>query len=195
MKKNIFTSAIKTSNDTDNVNEVIIPELEESLMKLENLNKEIAELEKRKENIDSSIRQVAKNAMMKSYNSNKEFPGTLKIIAGNNSFLFITQDKYKNIEEDKFNDLLETYGEKVVEEETIFSFNPAILMKHKDHISKLLMNSKKLSKEDKSLLILNDTFYTIKKGTIKNLFSLGIKTVNKIIEDIEPVFSIKINKK
>jgi hypothetical protein len=55
------------------------------------------------------------------------------------------------------------------------------------------MNSKKLSAEDKENLLESETSFSVKKGAIKELFSFeGVKEdVGQIVEDIQPVFSIK----
>ena len=140
--------------------------------------------------LDSTVREAGKDAMIALYKTKKSFPGTLKIISGDMSFLFITSDKYKKIDEDGFNELTEEYSTKLVEENTKFSFNNAILMKHMDYISKILMKSKKLSNEEKENLLESETSYLVKKGTIKELYSHTNK-INDIVDDIQPIFSIK----
>ena len=201
--KNIFNNSIKeVVNKPDNKEFIEIPLLNSKISRLEELNSEIAKLELEKTTISSEVVDTCKNKLIQLYSKNKSFPGTLLIKTGNMNFQFVTYDKYKNIDEEKYEELLEKYGKESVSEETVFSFNSAILMKHKDHISKLLMGSKKLSKQDKEDLIVNQTTYLIKKGIIKDLFSLKTSLFSKtlswvkgIIDDIEPVFQIKSIKK
>jgi len=59
-----------------------------------------------------------------------------------------------------------------------------------DHISEILMKSKKLSDEEKENLLESETSYLVKKGTIKELYSHTNK-INDIVDDIQPIFSIK----
>lgn len=192
MAQNLFEKA-KKSGTTKKVEKheiVTRPDLEDSLSRMAEINAKLAELEAEKSTIDGEVREAGKEEMIKLYNSKKSFPGTLKVIAGKMSFQFITSDRYLKIDADRFEELSETYGEEIVEEATKFSFNTAILMKHMDHVSELLMNSKKLSDEDKENLLESETSYTVKKGTIKELMKFG-KDVEPVIEDIQPVFSIK----
>jgi hypothetical protein len=193
-KANIFDKAKKAEPKKEEKHEVVnLPELESSLSQMAQINEKLAELEAQKAILDSEIREAGKEAMINLYNSKRNFPGTLKIKAGSMSFQFITSDRYKKIDEERFNDLANTYGENLVEEETIYSFNTAILMKHMEHISELLMGSKKISDSDKENLLTSETSYSVKKGTLKDLFSFKTvkNSVEGIVEDIQPVFSVK----
>lgn len=193
-KANIFDKAKSkgTSKKAENHEVVILPKLEKSLSRMEEINKKIAELEAEKAILDTEVRDAGKESMIKLYNGKKRFPGTLKIEAGQMSYQFITSDRYKKIDEERFDELSEKYGEEIVEENTTYSFNTKILLKHMDHISKLLMGSKELSDEDKDNLLESDTSYVVKKGTIKDLFLITKdEDVSEIIEDIQPIFSIK----
>ena len=188
----MFDKAKKTSSKkkVENHEVVDLPSIEKDLTKLSNLNAQIAELEAEKAILDSTVREAGKDAMIALYKAKKSFPGTLKVISGAMSFMFITADRYKKIDEDRFNELTEEYSTKLVEENTTFSFNTAILMKYMDHISEILMKSKKLSDEEKENLLESETSYLVKKGTIKELYSHTNK-IDDMIDDIQPVFSIK----
>lgn len=192
MATNMFEKAKKNSpkKKTENHEIVNLPSLEKDLIQFSKIKIQMADLEAEKAILDISIREAGKDAMISLYKNKKSFPGTLKVVAGQMSFQFITSDRYKKIDEDRFNELVEEYDEDVVEENTRFSFNTAILMKHMEHISQLLMKSKKLSDEEKESLLESETSYTVKKGLIKELFS-HTKKIDDIIEDIQPVFSIK----
>ena len=193
MATNMFDNAKqKKATAKKETHEIVnLPEIEDSVLKIIELNAKIAELEAERETVDSEIREKGKDAFIKLYEERKKFPGTLKVVAGSANFQFITSDRYKKIDEDGFEELSEKYGDEIVSEETKFSFNTAILMKHKDHISNLLMNSKVLSEADKENLLESEITYTVKKGVIKDLFSFIKKGVNSIVADIQPVFSIK----
>jgi len=183
---NIFDINKKEENIVIN-----IPEIESKLKELINLDKDIEEKQEKRSKLDLEIKEIVKNQMTNIYNSTKKFPGTLKIFSGNINFQFVTYDRYKNIDKEQYDLLQKTYGKVLVEENKIFSFNNSILLKHKNHISKLLMSSKKLTKEEKQNLLINDISYVIKRGVIKNLFSIVKNNINNIIKDIEPVFQIK----
>ncbi len=190
---NLFDKAKSTSAKKAEKHEVVeLPKLEKTVAEMVSLNVKIAELMARKEMLDAEMREAGKEAMIRLYNGKKNFPGTLKIKAGKMNYQFITSDRYKTIDEDGFNELSKTYGKTIVERETIYSFNTVILEKHMDHISDILMSSTKLSQEDKDNLLESKTSFSVKKGAIKELFGFkGVKTVDAIVEDIQPVFSIK----
>jgi len=188
---NIFDKAKKTGATKVEKHEVVnLPELDGDLNKLADINAKIAELEAERAVLDSTIREAGKDSMISLYQSKKAFPGTIKVVTGSASFQFITSDRYKKIDEDRFAELAEEYSEDLVEESTKFSFNTAVLMRNQEVISSLLMGSNKISDEDKENLLESETSYTVKKGTIKELFK-HTEDVETIIEDIQPVFSIK----
>ena len=192
MAKNMFEKAKKgaTAKKAENHEIVNLPELEKDVVALSKLKVDIAALEAKASVHDSNIRVAGKEAMVNFYATKKRFPGTLKIVAGEGSFQFITSDRYKMLDEDRFNELAEQYGEELVEENTTYSFNTKILEKHMDHISTLLMGSKVLSDAEKEELLTSKTSYTVKKGTINDLITLDGE-VEELIEEIQPVFSIK----
>jgi len=176
---------------TKEENLINLPNIKKELTELYNLDNKIADLVSKRETMYSFVYNVAKESMIELYNSNKCFPGTITVVSGNMNFKFITSDNYKKIDKDRFNELVDLYGSQVVEEQTIISFNNYILLKHKEHISKLIMGSKQLSKEEKANLFVKETFYSVRKGIIKDLLSIVKSKVNAIIEDIQPIFSIK----
>jgi len=191
-KTNLFEKAKKTgtTKKVEKHEVVNLPELKDSLSRMAEINAKLAELEAEKATLDGEVREAGKEAMIGLYNSKKSFPETLKVVAGNMSFQFITSDRYLKIDEDRAAELSELYGEEIITEDTKFSFNTAILMKYQDHISDLLMGSKKISDDDKENLLESETSLSITKGTIKELMKYG-EDVEPIIEDIQPVFSIK----
>ncbi len=180
-------TAAKKAENHEIVN---LPELEKDIKALSKLKVDIAGLEAKASIHDSNIRVAGKEAMVQFYQDKKRFPGTLKIVGGAGSFQFITSDRYKILDVDRFNELAGTYGEELVEETTTYSFNTKILEKHMDHISKLLMGSKNLTDAEKEDLLTSKTAYTVKKGTIKDVLTIS-EDVESLIEDIQPVFSIK----
>ena len=169
---------------------VALPSLEADVIALANLKVQMDALAAKASVHDANIRTAGKEAMIDFYQTKKRFPGTLKIEAGKGSFMFITSDRYKMLDEDRFMELASEYGKDLVEESTVYSFNTEILEKHMDHISDLLMKSKQLSDREKEDLLTSKTSYSVKKGTIKNILDV-CDNVEHIVEDIQPVFSVK----
>ena len=154
---------------------------------------ELAELEAERATLDSGIREEAKTAMMKLYATKNAFPGTLKVIAGKKSFMFITSDKYIKIDEDRAKELKRTYGKDVVTETTVFILNSILVAKYAQVLSDLIMGSKKISADDKEKLIESTTTWTVAKGMIEKLRNATFArfNINQLIEDIKPIFSVK----
>jgi len=190
---NIFDKAKKAEPKKEETHEIVsIPEIERHLEQIAGINVKLAELEAEKALLDSEIRDAGKEAMVDLYNKKKTFPGTLKIVAGKMSFQFITSDRYKMVDRERFDVLAALYGRGIVDEENVYSFNTAILTKHMDHISEILMSSPKLTAEEKENLLNCETVLSVKKGTIKNLFALdNVENVGSVVDDIQPVFSVK----
>jgi hypothetical protein len=169
---------------------VALPSLEADVIALAKLKTQMDGLAAKASVHDANIRTAGKEAMIDFYQTKKRFPGTLKIIAGKASYNFITSDRYKMLDEDRFMELASEYGKDLVEEATVYSFNTKILENHMDHISGLLMKSKELSDQEKEDLLTSKTSYAVKKGTIKDILTV-CENVEHIVEDIQPVFSIK----
>ena len=199
MATNLFDKSKQTSKvkKADKHEVVIISKsFEADLVRMAEIDAKMAELEAEKATLDSGVREEAKNAMINLYTKKNSFPGTLKVVAGSRSFLFITADKYIKIDEDAAKELSKKYGEEIVTEKTIFTLNPVLVEKYAQVLSDLIMGSKKISQNDKESLIESNTSWSIAKGTIEKLrntiyakFKLA-----QVIEDIRPIFSVKANK-
>lgn len=174
----------------------ISKKFEKHLSRMAEIDEAMAELEAEKATLDSGVREEAKTAMINLYNQKNSFPGSIKVVAGERSFLFITADKYIKIDEARAKELSEKYGEEVVSEKTVFSLNAAMVEKYSQVLSDLIMNSKKIENADKEKLIESTTSWSVAKGMIEKLrTSIFAKfNLNEIIEDIRPIFSVKANK-
>jgi hypothetical protein len=197
---NLFAAAKENGSTKSKIEKheiVEMPQFAKTLKQLEDIDTKIAELAATRETLDSEIREAGKGAMIDLFEKKGFFPGTLKIVAGERSFQFITSDKYLKVDKDRYAELVEMFGQEVAEEKTRFFFNNVILEKYQDVISEMILKNKKIADEDKAKLIESETTYTVKKGTINNLATLARKTksnVQKMIEEIRPIFSVKITK-
>ncbi len=123
-KKNLFETAKKKTAKAKKDNHIVVelPKLEELMQKMAAINLKLAEMEADYAILDSKVREESKEAMINLYNKTKKFPGTLKIKAGTMILQFITSDRYKSIDEERAEELIETYGEEIVTDETKYSF-------------------------------------------------------------------------
>ena len=166
---------------------------EKDLKRMAEIDEKLAELEAERVTLDSTVREEAKDAMIKLYDQKKVFPGTLKVMAGQKSFMFITSDKYIKIDKDRAAELVQLYGNDVITEKTVFTLNPALVDKYADELSDLIMKSKKIAAADKESLIESTTTWTVAKGMIEKLrtATLAKFKLANLIEDIKPIFMIK----
>jgi len=184
---------LKKKNEKNEVLE--IPSLKKKIERINKINSDLINLEADKAMLYSEVKNEVIKQMITLYNKNKKFPGTLKIIADNMSFQFITADNYKKIDKDTFKKLSKKYSKKLVVEETKYFFNNDILMKYMNIINKLIMENNKIDEEDKKKLVEKEILYSVKKGSINELFNFVKNDVTDIINDIQPSFQIKSIKK
>jgi len=198
---NLFAAAKENGSTKAKVekHEVVgMPQFEKTLAQLEDIDAKMAELTAKRAILDEEIREAGKDAMINLYEKKGVFPGTLKIVAGERSFQFITSDRYLKVDKDRYAELVEMFGQEIAEEKTRFFFNNAILEKYQDVISDMILKNKKIADEDKAKLIESETTYTVKKGTINNLSNIARKykaNVQRMIEEVKPIFSVKITSK
>lgn len=199
--KNLFDKAKETGTSKVKAEKheiVEMPQFTSQLEKLANIDAKMAELQATRDLIDSEIRETSKETMISLYEKRGSFPGTLKVVAGERSFLFITSDRYLKVDKDRYEELVKMFGPEVVDEKTRYFFNNEILEKYQEVISDLILKSKKISDADKAKLIESETTYTIKKGLINDLATIGKKfksDVKKMVEEIRPIFNIKMTEK
>lgn len=199
MATNLFAKSKEnaTSKKADKHEVVeISKKYEKHLSRMAEIDALMAELEAEKTTLDAGVREEAKTAMINLYNQKNSFPGSIKVVAGARSFLFITADKYIKIDEARAKELSEKYGEETVSEKTVFSLNPVMVEKYSQVLSDLIMNSKKISNDDKEKLIESTTTWSVAKGMIEKLRNATFAKFNlsELIEDIRPIFSVKANK-
>jgi len=174
----------------------IAKKFEKDLSRMAEIDIKMAELEAEKATLDSVVREAGKTAMINLYNQKNAFPGSIKVVAGTRSFLFITADKYIKIDEIRAKELSEMYGEEIVTEKTVFTLNPTLVEKYSQVLSDLIMNSKKITDQDKENLIESNSSWTVAKGMIEKLRNTTFAKFNltTLIEDLRPIFSVKANK-
>lgn len=158
--------------------------------RLNQLREETKALDAELKMINSDVSQVARKTYIDLYKQNKENVGMFVIMTeAGTKFKVTPADAYTSVNEDKFTELTEKYGEDICTQETEYSFNNKILEKHMDLISKLIMESD-MPDEDKENLLVRKDKYSIKKGTINELANYG-KKMESVFEDIQPTVQIK----
>ena len=143
--------------------------------------------------ISDEVREISKEKWVELYEDKGRNPGSIMVESkkGNDTaqVMFIAQDKYITINEEKADFLVEEYGEKVVEEATTFSFDSKMIEKYGEVLSNLIMESDEIAEADKEKIIKATTKYSVAKGTIDELKNIG--PVAEVMEVVRPVVMLK----
>jgi hypothetical protein len=196
------TQTKKTTKTTDK--EVVIPKFDsveeskvfhEDLVKFAELKEQEAKLKAQLASLDSTIKELGMSQFVKNVEVTGKRESSYILGSGEGASVMVTvQDKYKTIDEERAEYLTETYGEEIVDENTTFAFNTAVLNRNMDAISKLIETSDEISDEDKENLITATTKYSVKKGTIDSVYKLSKDLdidLETLIEEISPVIALK----
>lgn len=144
--------------------------------------------------ISDELRDVAKDEWVRLYDRTGKNPGSIMIEGVNElddtaQFMYVPSDKYISINGERAEELIDTYGEEIVEEKTTFSFDSEMIDKYGEVLSRLIVECDEIAEKDKEKIIKAVTTYSIAKGTIDNFARLG--NVAELMETTRPVVSLK----
>jgi hypothetical protein len=155
----------------------------------------IKELKAELDTAKAVIKEKAIEEFVKLYEDNKRNVGSFNLVAENGaSFMFLPTKRYLKVDDDRAENLQENYGEEVISETTAYAFNTAVLTKHMDKISELLMGASFLSKDEKGSLIEASSTYTVKKDILDEFYVMKSEKsveIEDCFEDFAPVCQIK----
>ena len=161
--------------------------------KLEALNDQMKAAKAKADMISDELRDVAKTEWLNQYERTNKNPESVMICQSQDGdtaqFMFIPMDKYITITADRAEELQETFGEEIVEEETTFSFDSAMIEKYGEILSRLIEESDEIKESDKEKIIKATTKYSVAKGTIDKFATYG--DVVEVMEAVKPVVSLK----
>lgn len=165
----------------------------DKIEKLEGLNDQMKSAKAKADMISSEIKELGKSEWAKLYSDNGKNPGSVMLenIKGEDvaQVMFVPTDRYITINEDRADELRETYGDEIVEEDTKFSFDSKMIEKYGEVLSELIMNSDDIAESDKEKIIKATTKFSVAKGTIDNFNNYG--DVEEIMETVRPVVALK----
>ena len=161
--------------------------------KLEALNDQMKAAKAKADMISDELRDVAKTEWLNQYERTNKNPESVMICQSQDDdtaqFMFIPMDKYITITAERAEELQETFGEEIVEEETTFSFDSAMIEKYGEILSRLIEESDEIKDADKEKIIKATTKYSVAKGTIDKFSTYG--DVVEVMEAVKPVVSLK----
>lgn len=197
---NLFTKAKKSAPKTTTKASDSKPRMTvddstffDKIQKLQELNDTMKSAKAQADMISDEVREISKEKWAELYEDKGRNPGSIMVESkkGNDTaqVMFIAQDKYITINEEKADFLVEEYGEKVVEEATTFSFDSKMIEKYGEVLSNLIMESDEIAEADKEKIIKATTKYSVAKGTIDELKNIG--PVAEVMEVVRPVVMLK----
>ena len=197
---NLFTKAkkaapAKTTKAKDEKVRLVVedPTFFTKVQKLEELNDTMKSAKAKADMISDELRDVAKTEWLNQYERTNKNPESVMICQSQDDdtaqFMFIPMDKYITITEARAEELQETYGTEIVEEETTFAFDSTMIEKYGEVLSMLIENCPDIDEKDKEKIIKATTKYSVAKGTIDNFAKYG--DVVEVMEDVKPVVALK----
>ncbi len=169
------------------------PTFFEKVEKLENLQDQMKTAKAKADMISDELRDLGKAEWTKLYAKTGKNPGSVMLdqTVGEDvaQIMFIPTDKYITINEERAEELRETYGDDIVAEETSFGFDSAMIEKYGEILSRLIEESDEIDAKDKEKIITAKTTFTVAKGTIDDLKKYG--EVSEVMEAVKPVVALK----
>jgi hypothetical protein len=164
-----------------------------NVQKLEELQDQMKAAKAKADMISDEIRDVAKEAWLKQYETTGKNPESVMVVQENGEdvaqLMFVPTDKYITITEDRAEELRETYGDEIVTEDTTFGFDATMIEKYGEILSRLIEESTEIDEKDKEKIITAKTTYAVAKGTIDKFTQYG--NVNEVMDDVKPVVALK----
>ena len=165
----------------------------DKIEKLEVLQDQMKVAKAKADMISDELRDLGKSEWAKLYDQTGKNPGSVMLEQVNAEdvaqLMFIPTDKYITITPERAEELQETYGAEIVEEETTFSFDSAMIEKYGEILSRLIEESDEIKDADKEKIIKATTKYSVAKGTIDKFATYG--DVNEVMDAVKPVVALK----
>ena len=167
--------------------DVLVPGIADRIARYDALKAIIKNAEAEKEVIGGSLKEVGKEKFLELYELRRRNPETFNLADEDEKIMFIVMDKYIKVEPEKAG-MLENYPG-LLETTTTYKFNPALLDKTGEIVSRLIMESTELSDDEKANLIVAETKIGIKSGSIDRL--MDYDNPSQIFDLIEPILALK----
>jgi len=121
--------------------------------KLEVLQDQMKSIKAKADMISSDIKETTKSAWANLYADGRRNPGSVVMESTSGldvaQLLFVPSDKYLSVTEERADELRETYGDDVIQEDTTFSFDSAMIEKYGEVLSNLIIASDDIAESDK----------------------------------------------
>ncbi len=186
-KKEAPVTAAKKSHEEFEIKDV---EFNKDLVRLAAVNQQLDELDAESKLLSAAVKERSIKEYLKVFKEKGKFPETVIFRSIKASLMFLAQDRYIKIDQERAHQLKTEYNKDIVAESTTFTMDSVLVEKYGKVISDLIMNCKDIKAEDKTKLIKATTSYEVAKGTIQNAMGFG-KKLQDVVEDVKPVFMMR----
>lgn len=196
-KKSLFEKAKedpkKPASKKDKL-EVVVEGIEGDIAEYHRINQRIKSLEAEKELLSGKLKEIGKSKFLELYEQKNKKPENFNLADGDEQILYMVQDKYIKVSDEKAT-LLKALGEDLVETITTYEFDKETIEKKVgnktigDMISDLIENSKEIPDSDKAKLIKAKVETRVPKGTIERLMEYD--NFEEVFNMIEPIQALK----
>lgn len=167
---------------------------ESDIAEYKRLNEKIKMLTADKELIGGKLKAIGKEKFVELYEQKNRTPENFLLADGDESILFMVQDKYIKVTPEK-EAMLENYGKGLVETVTTYKFTELIEKKLPNGqtigevVVGLIMDSSVIPENDKMNLITAESVTRVPKGTIDRLMEYD--NPEEVFNLIEPITALK----
>ena len=144
--------------------------------------------------LSDELKDITKEKWCKYYQKLSKNPGSVffeevKKNGDTAQLMFVPSDKYISVNEERADELMEQYGEEIIERKDSFAFDSDMVEKYGEILSELIEACEDIPEDDKYRIIKATTSFAIAKGTIDRIKDFG--NIESVVEAIKPVFSLK----
>lgn len=188
------TATTKTTKAKDDKVRVTIndPDFFDKVQMLETLQDNLKRDKAKADMLNQEIKDLGKPEWVKMYEKTGRNPGSIFLEARSGTqlatTLLVAKDQYSSIDTKRAEILMEKFGEDIVEEKTTFSFDSDMIEKYGEVISRLIEECDEIESEDKYRIIKAVSTFSVAKGTIDRMKSLG--QVSELVEEVKPTFAL-----
>ena len=196
-KKSLFEKAKeepKKSTTKKDKLEVVVDGIEGDIAEYHRINQRIKSLEAEKELLSGKLKEIGKAKFLQLYEEKNRKPDNFNLADGDEQILYMVQDKYIKVSDEKAN-LLRALGDGLVETLTTYEFDKETIEKKVgdktigDMISELIENSTEIPDDYKAKLIKAKVETRVPKGTIEKIMEYD--NFEEVFNMIEPIQALK----
>lgn len=145
--------------------------------------------------LEDDIKGEGVEKFIELYEKDKRNPGSFKLSSDSGEkIMVIAMDRYLKVDDERAEEMKEEFGEEIIDEKTIFTFNNTLLEKYQEEISELIMGAEFMTDSEKEDLIVPTVTLSVKKGAINEAMTLGKGRVADFLGYIQPVLQLKQTK-